>query len=319
MQKRRVKTITFLTLAAALALALAGCEVAAVQTMEVALATPSPMPQVFSIREAGAEDQPAYGITVLSPFQGTLQDDGTFLTEDGERLPVVDLVEPSPTIPLTPSPVPTAPPPTPTPTPSPTPTATPTPTEEPEPTAKATKKPAGTPKPTSKPTNTPKATPTTAPETTFVITPEPTATTAPTQAPTATPVQTSTQEPPSVSGPYSGEDVLLAARVAYFESGKSEDGYRAVLCVILNRVESSKWPSSVNDVVYQKSQFSVVGRSDFLTKTIPDSVIRYANDVLNNGNRLLATNVISFRSGQTDKTWGTRTYIGTYGGNDFYS
>ena len=319
MQKRRVKTITFLTLAAALALALAGCEVAAVQTMEVALATPSPMPQVFSIREAGEEDQPAYGITVLSPFQGTLQDDGTFLTEDGERLPVVDLVEPSPTIPLTPSPVPTAPPPTPTPTPSPTPTATPTPTEEPEPTAKATKKPAGTPKPTSKPTNTPKATPTTAPETTFVITPEPTATTAPTQAPTATPVQTSTQEPPSVSGPYSGEDVLLAARVAYFESGKSEDGYRAVLCVILNRVESSKWPSSVNDVVYQKSQFSVVGRSDFLTKTIPDSVIRYANDVLNNGNRLLATNVISFRSGQTDKTWGTRTYIGTYGGNDFYS
>ena len=319
MQKRRVKTITFLTLAAALALALAGCEVAAVQTMEVALATPSPMPQVFSIREAGEEDQPAYGITVLSPFQGTLQDDGTFLTEDGERLPVVDLVEPSPTIPLTPSPVPTAPPPTPTPTPSPTPTATPTPTEEPEPTAKATKKPAGTPKPTSKPTNTPKATPTTAPETTFVITPEPTATTAPTQAPTTTPVQTSTQEPPSVSGPYSGEDVLLAARVAYFESGKSEDGYRAVLCVILNRVESSKWPSSVNDVVYQKSQFSVVGRSDFLTKTIPDSVIRYANDVLNNGNRLLATNVISFRSGQTDKTWGTRTYIGTYGGNDFYS
>ena len=142
---------------------------------------------------------------------------------------------------------------------------------------------------------------------------------APTQAPTATPVQTSTQEPPSVSGPYSGEDVLLAARVAYFESGRSEDGYRAVLCVILNRVESSKWPNSVNDVVYQKSQFSVVGRSDFLTKTIPDSVIGYANDVLNNANRLLAMNVISFRSAQTDKAWGTRTYIGTYGGNDFYS
>ena len=150
-----------------------------------------------------------------------------------------------------------------------------------------------------------------------MITPEPTA--IPTQAPTATPVQTSSQEPPSVSGPYSGEDVLLAARVAYFESGKSEDGYRAVICVILNRVESSKWPSSVNDVVYQKSKFSVVGRSDFLTKTIPDSVISYANDVLNSGNRLLATNVISFRSGQTDKTWGTRTYVGTYGGNDFYS
>lgn len=113
--------------------------------------------------------------------------------------------------------------------------------------------------------------------------------------------------------------MLLAARVAYFESGKSEDGYRAVLCVILNRVEAGKWPNSVNDVVYQKSQFSVVGRSGFLTKTIPDSVIGYANDVLNNGNRLLPTNVMSFRSGASDKTWGTRTYYATYGGNDFYS
>jgi outer membrane biosynthesis protein TonB len=314
-----VKTSLILTLAAALALAFAGCEVAAVQTMEVALATPSPMPQVFSLHEAGAGDQPVYGMSVLSPFQGTLQEDGTFLTEDGERLPVMDVIDPTPTIPLTPTPVPTAPPPTPTPTPSPTPTATPTPTEEPEPTAKPTKKPAKTPKPTSKPTSTPTATQTAAPETTFFITPEPTAIPAQTQAPTATPVQTSSQEPPSVSGPYSGEDVLLAARVAYFESGKSEDGYRAVICVILNRVESSKWPNSVSDVAFQKSQFSVVGRSDFLTKTIPDSVINYANDVLNNANRLLATNVISFRSAQTDKTWGTRTYVGTYGGNDFYS
>ncbi|MDD4311261.1 MAG: hypothetical protein PHW41_02120, partial [Eubacteriales bacterium] len=69
----------------------------------------------------------------------------------------------------------------------------------------------------------------------------------------------------------------------------------------------------------QKSQFSVVGRSDFLTKTIPESVINYANDVLNNGNRLLPTNVMSFRSGATDKIWGTRTYYATFGGNDFYS
>ena len=112
---------------------------------------------------------------------------------------------------------------------------------------------------------------------------------------------------------------MLAARVAYFESGRSEDGYRAVLCVILNRVESGKWPGSVSGVVYQKSQFSVVGRCDFLTKTVPDSVIGCANDVFNNGNRLLPTDVMSFRSGATDKTWGTRTFYGTFGGNDFYS
>ena len=113
LHRRRVKTICILTLAAALTLVFSGCEIAAVQTMEVALATPSPIPQVYSIREAGAGDQPVFGMSVLSPVQGTMQEDGTFLTEDGERLPVMDVVDPTPTIPLTPSPVPTAPPPTP--------------------------------------------------------------------------------------------------------------------------------------------------------------------------------------------------------------
>lgn len=323
MTKRRVKTTALMILTAALFSLLIGCEVAAVQTLDVYLATPTPPPQVVALGESGDEEEASYDITIVSQNQGEVQADGSILTQDGLSIRVLEGTEPTPTIPLTPTPVPTAPPETPTPTPSPIPSPTPTPTEEPtaKPTAKPTSKIASTPKVTStpKPTATPKPAPTAAPDTTFSITPEPTATPAPTQAPTATPVTTSTQTPPDVSGPYSGEDILLAARVAYFESGRSEDGYRAVLCVILNRVESSKWPNSVNDVVYQKSQFSVVGRSDFLTKTIPDSVINYANDVFNSGNRLLPTNVMSFRSGASDKTWGTRTYYATYGGNDFYS
>lgn len=308
--------MVILILAAALSPMFFGCEDAAVQMVDVVLATPSPEPQVVMIEEGAPEEKPVYGMSILSPFTGEMQEDGTFLTESGERLTVMDMIDPTPTAMITPTPVPTAPPPTPSPTPSPTPTATPAPTREPEPTAKAAAKTA-TPKPTAKPTATPQPTATAAPDTTFVITPAPTAT--PTAAPTATPVQTSSQQPPSVSGPYSGEDVLLAARVAYFESGKSEDGYRAVVCVIVNRVESGRWPNSVYNVVYQKSQFSVIGRSDFLTKTIPDSVIGYANDVLNNGNRLLPTNVMSFHSATTDKIWGSRTYYATYGGNDFYS
>ena len=308
-------------LAAASFSLLIGCEEAAVQTLDVTLATPTPIPQVVAFADPASTAGPEYDVTIVSQNEGEVQPDGSILTQDGVSLRVLEGVDPTPTIPLTPTPVPTAPPPTPTPTPSPTPSPTPTPTEEPtaKPTAKPTSKTASTPKVTStpKPTATPKPAPTAAPETTFAVTPEPTA--VPTPTPTATPVQTSSQTPPSVSGPYSGEDVLLAARVAYFESGRSEDGYRAVLCVILNRVESGRWPGSVYDVVYQKSQFSVVGRSDFLTKTVPDSVIGYANDVFNNGNRLLPTNVMSFRSSATDKTWGTRTFYGTFGGNDFYS
>lgn len=321
MQKRRLKATIYLILSAAL-LTSFGCQAAAVQMMDVTLATPTPMPQVVVVKEGESGDQPIYGMSVLSPFRGVLQEDGTFLTEDGERLTVLDVVDPTPTIPLTPTPIPTAPPKTPSPTPTPTPAPTPTPTKEPEATAKATAKPTSkatsTPKPTAKPTSTPKPTATPAPDSTFVIAPEPTATPTPKPTATATPVQTSSQQPPNVSGAYSGEDVLLAARVAYFESGKSEEGYRAVVCVILNRVEASKWPNSVYDVVYQKSQFSVIGRSDFLTKTIPDSVIGYANDVLNNGNRLLPSHVMSFRSATSEKVWGTRTYYGTFGGNDYY-
>ena len=317
MTKRRVTTTVLTILAAASFSLLIGCEEAAVQTLNVTLATPTPIPQVVAFSDPSSTAGPAYDVTIVSQNEGEVQPDGSILTQDGVSLRVLEGVDPTPTIPLTPTPVPTAPPPTPTPTPSPTPSPTPLPTEEPtaKPTAKPTSKTASTPKATStpKPTATPKPAPTAAPETTFAVTPEPTA------VPTATPVQTSSQAVPDVSGPYSGEDVLLAARVAYFESGRSEDGYRAVLCVILNRVESGRWPGSVYDVVYQKSQFSVVGRSDFLTKTVPDSVINYANDVFNNGNRLLPTNVMSFRSSATDKTWGTRTFYGTFGGNDFYS
>ena len=312
-------------------MAMLGCQSAAVQIMDVTLATPSPAPMTVIIDEDGAKDNAGgkiYGMSILSPYKGELQEDGTILTESGEELTVLDIVDPTPT--PVPSMLPTLPPtptPTATPTPTPTPTAKPTPTPtvtpDEEATAKATStpkptaKPTATPKPTAKPTSTPKPTPTVAPDSTFGVDPEPTST--PTPKPTATPVQTSSQEAPDVSGAYSGEDVLLAARVAYFESGKSEEGYRAVVCVILNRVEASKWPDSVYDVVYQKSQFTVIGRSDFLTKTIPDSVIEYANDVLNNGNRLLPSSVMSFKSASTDKTWGSRTYYGTFGGNDFYS
>ena len=295
-----------------------GCaEAVSMEPMTLERATASPAPEVVSIEdgtEVSAEPGKEYALTVLSPNDGALQEDGTIRSEDGSIISVLSTAEllPTPTILLTPTPVPTAPPPTPTPTPTPTPAPTPTPTEKPS----ATATPKATVKATAKPTATPKPAETAATETS---TPTPTAVATATQAPTATPVQTSSQAAPSVSGPYSGEDVLLAARVAYFESGRAEDGYRAVVCVILNRVESSKWPSTVYDVVFQKSQFSVVSRSDFLTKTIPDSVIGYANDVLNNGNRLLPTNVMSFRSEQTDKVWGTRTFYATFGGNDYYS
>ena len=123
-------------------------------------------------------------------------------------------------------------------------------------------------------------------------------------------------------GKYSQADVELAARTAYLEArGKGEAAYRAVLCVILNRVESSRYGGGVTSVrteVYRQSQFSVVNRSDFESTAVPDAVIGYANDVLNNNNRSIPTDVFFFRSERTDKTWEGRIFYMTIGGNDFY-
>ena len=310
MKKRsdgRTCGVKFLLLAVA-CLLLAGCQ-QSVQTVTVDLATPSPRPELVPIGDAPVGE--SYSITIVPPGVGDKGGDAAALPDVSAEIDVLPTREPTQTPRLTPSPVPTVPP---TPTPSPTPTPTPEPTATPKATA--------TPKPTAAPTAKPKATatskPTASPTPKPTDTPKPTAT--PTPEPTAPPQQTSSQELPAVSsGAYSAEDVLLAARVAYFESGKTEEGYRAVLCVVVNRVESGRWPDSVYDVVYQKNQFTVISRSDFLTKTIPDSVISYADDVLNRGNRLLESSVMSFRSEHTDKTWGDRTFVGTYGGNDFYS
>jgi spore germination cell wall hydrolase CwlJ-like protein len=121
---------------------------------------------------------------------------------------------------------------------------------------------------------------------------------------------------------YSAAEVELAAKTAYFEArGKGEAAYRAVICVIANRVESSKYGGGVTSVkteVYRQSQFTVVNHSDFESTTPPDEIIGYANDVLNNNNRSIPADVFFFRAEKEDKTWGSRVFYKTIGGNDFY-
>lgn len=264
---------------------------------------------------------------------------------------VVDLVTPTPTpetvhlgqLEETPIPFPkTAPTPTPTPTPTPAPTLTPTPAPTPTPSptpeatvtpkatagAKPTATPKTTPKATAKPTATPKPAPTpeppllgvppSAPTDVVIVTPKPTAT------PTAAPGEVLLPDGFTVSSnaKFSAEEVVLAAKTAYFEArGNGEAAYRAVICVILNRVESSLYGggfTSVRTEVYRKSQFSVVNNSKFETTVPPMDVIGYANDILNNNNRSIPEGVLFFRSERADKTWGTKTFYETIGGNDFY-
>lgn len=73
------------------------------------------------------------------------------------------------------------------------------------------------------------------------------------------------EQPLVVSSKFSDEDIDLLALVTMAEAeGEPEEGKRLVVDTILNRVDSDKFPNTVSDVVYQKSQFSSMwnGRVD---------------------------------------------------------
>ena len=231
----------------------------------------------------------------------------------------------------TPSPTPA---PTPTPTPTPAPTATPSPTDTPEPTAtpKPTAKPTAKPKATAKPTATPKATEKPAATPKPTKTPKPTATPSPTPKPTEPPALApaegtggdndgaagETAAPGDSDDAYSYDDVYLAAQVAYLEAkGKGSEAYRAVLSVILNRVEHKN--SDIPTEVYRKSQFSVVNDDDFEATVPPDDVIRISDDVFNHGGANLPSKVRYFRAASKGKEWyDSFKYYDTIGGNAFF-
>ena len=60
----------------------------------------------------------------------------------------------------------------------------------------------------------------------------------------------------------SANEVLCLAENIYHEArGESLLGQQAVAHVTLNRVADNRWPDSICDVVYQKSQFSWVSNS----------------------------------------------------------
>lgn len=55
----------------------------------------------------------------------------------------------------------------------------------------------------------------------------------------------------------SDKEIELLALLTMAEAeGESEEGQRLVIDTVLNRVESSTWPSTITDVIYQKNQFS---------------------------------------------------------------
>lgn len=78
---------------------------------------------------------------------------------------------------------------------------------------------------------------------------------------------------------YSDDELELLANVMYHENyANGEYCMRLTGSVVLNRVNADWYPDTIEDVLYQKGQYSTV--SKFFTTEIPDEVYQYAKELL---------------------------------------
>ena len=102
------------------------------------------------------------------------------------------------------------------------------------------------------------------------------------------------------------KDIELLAEVIYWENWYTDKEHLAAYytgAVVMNRVHSDKWPSTVHDVVYEKGQYAVVNM--LFTKELPAEVYDMAADIIRNGTPDVPYNVVyqaTFKQGYGD--WG---------------
>lgn len=95
-------------------------------------------------------------------------------------------------------------------------------------------------------------------------------------------------EPPPVS-----EDLKILAQIINAEAGNQPyEGKLAVGNVVLNRVNSPKFPDTIKDVVYQRGQFDPV-RDGSIHNTPSDESIQAAKEVMN-GHTVVHEDVLFF-------------------------
>lgn len=99
---------------------------------------------------------------------------------------------------------------------------------------------------------------------------QPTETPWPTAEPQPTPEPTYTSMIHSYD--WDGEDERMLAKIAMAEAeGESVEGKALVILVVLNRVWSDEFPDSIEEVIFQKNQFSPVAEGGRYWTTEPDA------------------------------------------------
>jgi len=121
-------------------------------------------------------------------------------------------------------------------------------------------------------------------------------------------------------GGYSADELLLIAQVVQEEAkGTDVEARAAVANIIYNRLNSSKFPNSVEGVLFQKNQFTVTRNEEKLRAVMPISkTVEAVNQIFIGGDMILPDDVLYFRSSKKGTSWDKRVYYATYGGNSFF-
>jgi len=160
--------------------------------------------------------------------------------------------------------------------------------------------------------------------------PSPTPTKKPTPTPTTKPSATpkpATAEPTSDGGGFvdangfTAEELLLLAQVVHEESkGTSLEAQMAVANAIYNRVKSPKFPNTVEGVLFQKSQYTVIKSREQIGAVKPsEKAIEAVRQIFVENNTFLPSDVMYFRAASRGTDWSSSyKYYDTFGNNCFF-
>lgn len=92
-------------------------------------------------------------------------------------------------------------------------------------------------------------------------------------------------------------ELELLAKIIYLEAGGCTYRHKQLVgCVVINRANSTKFPNSIEDVVYQKNQYYPRG-SRHLANAVPDNeCYEIAKDLLTNGTHGICPTDVLFQA-----------------------
>lgn len=106
-------------------------------------------------------------------------------------------------------------------------------------------------------------------------------------------------------------------KIIQAEAGNQDmEGKILVGNVILNRVANAKFPNTIHEVIFQKSQFSPVSNGSYKKAVPSDEVYEAVNRLLNGEDYSLGA--LYFRATSSNSNWGKLKLILSHGGHKFY-